>query len=281
MSTIHRRINICFPIYLYRHLDEVFLTWNGSEIDLHALFDMPSNKCPSPAHLSIRLNTSIGRTVHFMNTYLSHNNGILHTKVYHYPNTNQNFLPSIPYVPMCFDAKLIRKQLIHAARCCSNINDFNDEVNHMTLSYVSHGFSTTCVQKCVQQFFNEFKMSTMNHLSTARTDDYTRLRLRVIEYEKQKKRQEQQRKLDEENTFVIYCSTDLCASQMAFIQQALDSISKEYSQDDQSEENQIKFKLVPHQSTPLSANDYLVNKRPALRLLTLSESDIDDDDDCK
>ena len=105
-----------------RHLDEGFLTWNGTENQLRALFDVTTS---AHHHPCIRINTAIGSTAHFVDAYLSHDNGVLNTRVYRYPNTHDNSLPDIPHVPMCPNSRLLRAVLIRAVRCCSNVQDFN------------------------------------------------------------------------------------------------------------------------------------------------------------
>ncbi len=110
-------------LIINRHLDEGFLTWNGSENQLRSLFDMSTHV---RHHSSMRINTTIGSTVHFVDAYLSHDNGVLNTKVYRYPNTDDNSLPDIPNIPMCPNSRLLRAAFIRAAHCCSNAHDFSD-----------------------------------------------------------------------------------------------------------------------------------------------------------
>ncbi|CAF4670990.1 unnamed protein product, partial [Rotaria sp. Silwood2] len=64
------------------------------------------------------------------------------------------------------------------------------------------------------------------------------------------------------------------------IERVLDEDSKKTSEHSTDiDEIPFKYKLIPYESIPLSADDYLIDKRPPLRLLTLSESDIEDDND--
>jgi hypothetical protein len=222
-------------------------------------------------HPSIRINTTIGSTVHFVDAYLSHENGLLHTKVYRYPNTNENTLPDVPHIPMCPDSILLRAALIRAARCCSNLNDFNDEQNRIKLSYNFHGLSTPFVEQHMQQFFTEFGTPSVV-LSISDLVDYNNLRHRVIESEQQKTELKKQRKIERKHKFILKYSADLDANQLVFVKRVLADVSQEYSEH-QSEGNEMKFEMVPVRPIGLSFNDFLVDKRPPLRLLTLSEND--------
>jgi hypothetical protein len=255
-------------MYKNRYLDEGFLTWNGSENQLRLLFDMTANKHHHP---SIRINTTIGSTVHFVDAYLSHDNGLLYTKVYRYPNINENRLPDVPHIPTCPDSILLRAALIRAARCSSNVNDFNDEQNQIKLSYNFHGLSTTFVEKQMQQFFTEFGTPSVV-LSLSDPVDYNNLRHRVIEYEQQMAELKKQRKIERKDKLIFKYQVDLGATEVALLKTIVDDVLKEYSEH-QSEGNDIKFEMVPVCPIGLTSNDFLVDKRPPLRLLTLSESD--------
>ncbi|CAF1411824.1 unnamed protein product [Rotaria sordida] len=59
------------------------------------------------------------------------------------------------------------------------------------------------------------------------------------------------------------------------IKDALLNILKNHSSNKEAF-NDIEFKLVPPPQTPLTINDYLVNKRPSLRLLSLPDNKSDD-----
>ncbi|CAF1260618.1 unnamed protein product [Rotaria sordida] len=59
------------------------------------------------------------------------------------------------------------------------------------------------------------------------------------------------------------------------IKDALLNILKNHSSNKEAF-NDIEFKLVPRPQTSLTINDYLVNKRPSLRLLSLPDNQSDD-----
>ena len=180
-----------FKICKNRHLDEGFLTWNGPEDQLRSLFAMPTNV--RRHHPSIRINTAIGSALPFVDAYLSHDTGVLNTKVYRYPNTHDDSLPDIPHVPMCPDSRLLRATLIRAARCCSDVHDFNDEARRIKLSFDFQGLSDTYVQQCIRNFLIEFGSHSMA-LSITDPSDYNSLRNRIIDFAKQKAELRAQRK---------------------------------------------------------------------------------------
>ena len=264
---------IIFHLCNDRHLDEGFLTWNGSKRHLRSLLKMTTLQ--HHHHPYMHMNVSIGSSVHFDDAYLSHNQGTLHTKIYHYSNVNPNGLFNIPHHQICPDEKSVRKEMIRTARCCSHVHDFNSELNHIKSPYIAQGLSTKDVEKYIQQFLIEFNMSSM-FLPITNPNGYKSFRLRVIEYQQQKIALKKQKKFEEKNTFIFHCPAEWNSIDVLRMKQKLDDIYKEHCQH-YSEWKQMKIKLVPCRSSPLSSHDYLVDKRPPLRLLTLSEADRESD----
>ncbi|CAF4242382.1 unnamed protein product [Rotaria sp. Silwood2] len=259
-----------------RHVDEAFFTWSGSERQLQKLFDVEINH-----HSSTHLKPTISKMIHFDDVYISHNNGQLQTKVYHYPFLNQiALLKNISYIPICSNPKLrIRKAFIRAVRCCLNRKDFIDEYNHIEWYYYSHGFSTLFIQQNTQQFFLDIGLPSLS-MPLSEPNDYENLRHHIIEYEQHKSELIKQRKMNSKNTFNLYYSTDMDTDTLDQIKRVLKDDSKKTSEHStDTDEIPFKYKLIPYEPIPLSADDYLIDKRPPLRLLTLSESDIEDDND--
>jgi hypothetical protein len=226
-------------------------------------------------HRSIHIHTSISTNVHFMDANLSHKNGELHTKIYHYSiNTiEKTSIVTVPCISLCSDLKSVRKTMIRAARCCSNILDFNDELQRMELSCIAHDHSTTLLQQYIQQVFIEFHTSFMSFL-TSNENNYRIFRQRIIKYEQQRlKLKKQQQQLEQQNTFIFTYLDKWDDNKAAIIQQALNNLQKEWSKYF-PEWKHMKFILEPNRSIPLSASDYFVEKRPPLRLLTLLEFDL-------
>ena len=252
-----------------RHLDEGFLTWNGSENQLKTLFDMPNDV--RQHHPSIRINTTIGSAVHFVDAELSHDNGVLKTKVYHYPNSHDNSLPHIPHVPMCPNSRLLRAALIRAARCCSTMHDFNDEQRRIRLSYHFEGLPNVFVERCLGQFLNKFGSPSMA-LPISDPIDYISLRNRIIQYEQRQAELRAQRKISQKHKFIFKYPADWDAAQVSQLRRILEETFLDRSEPTAEPPRQeFEMKLVGPQQ--LSTNDFLVDKRPLMRLLKLARSD--------
>ena len=252
-----------------RHLDGGFLTWNGSEHQLHALFDMPTNV--RQHHPSIRINTNIGSTVPFLDAYLSHENGVLSTKVYRYPNIQDNSLPEIPHVPMCPNSRLLRAALIRAARSCSNVDNFNDEHSRIKLSFDFEGLSNAFVEQCLGEFLNQFGSPSMA-LPISDPIEYNSLRNRINEFEQRQAAWKAQRKISRKHTFIFQYPADWDAAQVSELRHMLEETFQDRSEQTRGQPNP-EFEMEPVAPQQLSTHDFLVDKRPPMRLLKLSKSD--------
>jgi hypothetical protein len=252
-----------------RHLDEGFLTWNGSEHQLHALFEMPINV--HHHHPSIRINTTIGSAVHYIDAYLSHENGVLNTKVYRYPNSHDSSLPDIPHVPMCPDSRLLRAALIRAARSCSNVDDFNDEQRRIKLSYDFQGLSNEFVEQCLGQFLNNFGSPSMT-LPISDPIDYNSLRNRIVAFVQRQAAWRAQRKISRKHKFIFHYPADWDAAQVSAIRHILEETFEDRSEQT-TERPKQEFEMKPDGPPELSTNDFLVDKRPPMRLLKLAKKD--------
>jgi hypothetical protein len=250
-----------------RHLDEGFLTWNGSETQLRSLFDMSTNV----HHHAMRINATIESTVHFVDACLSHDHGELTTTVYHHPNTHNNTLPDVPHVPMCPNSHLLRAALIRAARCCSNLREYNDEQSRIQLSYHVEGFAHAFVEEFLQRFLVEFGSSSMVG-PISDPADYNSFRRRIIDFEQRKAELKAQRTISRKHKLTFHYPIDWDVTKVSKLQHILEAI---FRKDDEQSTGQPKqeFEMIPARAQDLSANDFLVDKRPPIRLLTLAQRD--------
>ena len=222
-------------------------------------------------HPSIRINTTIGSAVHFVDAYLSHDNGVLNTKVYRYPNTHDNSLPDVPHVSMCPDSHLLRAALIRAVRCCSNVQDFNDEQRRIKLSFDFQGLSDASVQQCLRDFLIEFGSPSMA-LPISDSIDYNSLRNRIIDVAKQKAELRVQRKISRKYKFIFQYSADWDAVQVSSLRDILEATFREHHEKNTGQPKR-EFLMIQVRPQELSSNDFLIDKRPPLRLLTLANND--------
>ena len=103
-----------------RCLDEVFLTWNGSNGALGSL--LKTKMANREESMSITL--AIGRKISYLNVKIGHTQGSLKTKIDHDRDVQPRLLPSLlDHEPLMY-AALIRGSLIRAILCCSTLPRF-------------------------------------------------------------------------------------------------------------------------------------------------------------
>ena len=155
---------------------------------------MPNNE---QQHEPIQMISSIGKKVHFLDVELSHDNGILHTKLYQDPVMDEYQLP------MKFDfgnknsAKLLQAALNYAVRCSSTEADFHQEGRHIRGCHLLRGFPTQFIRQGMIEFYVQFDVGRMcNGVFTVPYDD---LRKRVLEHRQQQLTMKKQRQTERQH----------------------------------------------------------------------------------
>ena len=123
----------------------------------------------------------------------------------------------------------------------------------------------------------KFSSSRYESFSFNNENDYQRFRHRAIQYQEQLIEFKRQRKLEQKNKFIVHYSAELGVDTISGLREALEAVHEEWRTND-SIWKQTKFILVPYQPITATINDFLIDKRPPLCLLTLSEVDRNDDD---
>ncbi len=91
-----------------------------------------------------------------------------------------------PYIydqPSDMYSKLIRAALIRAARCCSDIYEFQQERQYIELSFTINHFPTSFIHEHMTVFFLEFDMMEEFDHNMYDQETYEQLRENVIKYE--------------------------------------------------------------------------------------------------
>ena len=186
---------------------------------------------------------------------MSHDKGVLHTKLHRDPSTNEYKLrtkfPDRTRIP----SRLFQATLLDAVCCNSSEIDFHQEARYISRSYLLAAFSATSIKQCIQQFEVQFNDTRAMHHEIL-VVPYNKLRQRVLEHHHEQQQQralKRQRHTERENIQRIPYSksdhTDL-------------TVSKEEA-----------VAMVPRPYSPLTMNDYLVDKKPLRHLLILHESE--------
>lgn len=109
-------------------------------------------------------------------------------------------------------------------------------------------------------------------LSIADPIDYTSLRNRINEFEKRQAELRAQRKISRKQKFIFHYPSDWDGAQVSQLRKILEEIFRDRSEQNSGTPNQ-DFVLKPAGPQDLSTNDFLVDKRPPMRLLQLAKSD--------
>ena len=134
-----------------RYKDQIFFTWNRSEHDLRTLLNTIVEK-----HPAIRLKTSIGRCVHYLNIHIENRNGQLFTRIYHPEKRRSLALPFVIGHARVQHGYWFRSALIRAVQLCSYYEDFEQERIYMEMSCLANGYSISFIEHELQQFYRYF-----------------------------------------------------------------------------------------------------------------------------
>lgn len=191
-----------------RCLDEIFFTWNESKDELQkVLNEMINNDYLKNTH--VKITTSTGQKIHYLDAQFGHSNGILQTNVYH----EQSIEPyALPYVYDTTTTRqdhsfLLRAALIRAVLFCSNVDEFENERFYIELSFLINNASLNFIEETIEKFFREFSIYAVDQ--NIDQESYDRLRQYIQRYHKQKtkyhlrqrkKRQQRRQKNDSYQT---------------------------------------------------------------------------------
>ena len=246
----------------------MLLTWNGSKTQLRSLFDSSKDELQTRTTTIL---SSIGKSVHLLTTELRQDKGVLRTKVYHDPATDEYELPDkFEYRTRAREpSKLLHAALIRAVRCCSAEAGFQEEMRHLQHCHILRGFSPEFVRECMIKFFVQFDVAEIHHEKVVMP--YGKLRQRVFDHHQQVILK-MQRQAERTNVRRIRYPKSWDANRVALIKSTYVNILKECIGCDPTIKDD-DIEMVPRPDTPLTMNDYLVDKKPPYRLLTLSDNE--------
>jgi hypothetical protein len=183
---------------------------------------------------------------------LSHDKGVLSTKLHRDPATNEYELRNKFAYRTRKLSGLLQAAFMDAVCCNSAEIDFHQEARYIARSYLLAGFSATSIKQCIQQFDVQFDDMREMHQGLF-VVPYDKRRQRALEHHQQQQALKKQRHTERENIQRIpypkSCNTDL-------------TVVKEEP-----------VAMIPRYSSPLTMSDYLVDKKPPRHLLVLHESE--------
>ena len=135
-----------------RYQDTGILTWNGA-IDTFAECLLALNA----EYPDVRVTTSSGQQVHFLDCHIENCQGQLYTRVYHNPCAQIFLLPYANDHPRLMHRQWFRFALSRAIQYCSSYDDFQDERLDVELTFLANGYSLDFVEYHFCQFYARFK----------------------------------------------------------------------------------------------------------------------------
>ena len=107
---------------VFRYIDDVFFTWNGSEAEARRLLDAANRH-----HPQIKLDYRIGSSLPFLDVLLTNHHGSLISSVYHKPSAEPAILSFQSDHPRHVFHNIIQTLLLRAIRYSSTYELFNRE----------------------------------------------------------------------------------------------------------------------------------------------------------
>jgi len=206
-----------------RCFDEVFLTWNGSRKELRSLLQATIKKQQSS---SIKIKTSIGYKINYIDAQICHINGNLQTKINHDFDTEPRSLPYVYDHPRLIYSTLIRASLIRAVLCCSNMIDFYHERCDIEETFNTNGYTWDYIIDHVEQFFREFNaLELKSHVDQSKYEKFRRL---VFEDDQQQLNMKIKQRQIEQNKEKWYISSRFKGEKLNDLQENFKNIWKDY-----------------------------------------------------
>ena len=119
-----------------RYIDDIFMTWNGSEKDLIACLTEANTWNPH-----IQLDYKIGKSLPFLDVVLTNAKGRLETCVYHKPAAQPYVIPFVSDHPRHVFRNIIQSTLRRAVRYSSTLEIFHAEQRYIKLMLLYNGYA--------------------------------------------------------------------------------------------------------------------------------------------
>jgi hypothetical protein len=104
--------------------------------------------------INIKIASTIGTLVHFLDVTITNENGQLRTSIFHKPTAEPYILPYTSDHPHHIHRNIPYAALLRAARLCSHINDFNTERIRIDISLLLNVYPPYFITKQFNRFFH-------------------------------------------------------------------------------------------------------------------------------
>ena len=103
--------------------------------------------------INIEILPAISASVNFLDVVITNDNGHLRTSIYHKPTAEPYILPYTSDHPRHIHRNIPYAALLHAARLCSNVDDFNSERIRIDMSLLLNHYPPNFITARFGQFF--------------------------------------------------------------------------------------------------------------------------------
>ena len=136
---------------VHRYIDDVFMTWNGSEEDLKESLDKANTW-----HANIKLDYKIGKSLPFLDVLVTNENGVLATSVHHKPAAEPCVIPFISDHPQHVFGNVIQTALTRAVRYSSTFRTYQNEQRNIKLMLLYNGWVMSLEFAVMRWFSHSF-----------------------------------------------------------------------------------------------------------------------------
>ena len=125
----------------------------------------------------MQLQTSVGRSVQFLNTHVENRHGRLFTRLAHVSTIQRYTLPFVVGDAKAEHSRWLHAALIRAGQVCSNVSDFVEERIHLEIACLFAGYSVDFLEMHLRHFFRSTNTEAIRFSMHQNTYDTLRRRL--------------------------------------------------------------------------------------------------------
>lgn len=244
-----------------RHRHTLFMTWNQSEAELRQFLRSSTERYPS-----IQLQTTIGRSVQFLNTHIENRQGRLYTRLAHASDTEPYSLPFVVGDAQVEHGRWLQAALTRAGQVCSNVFDFVEERIHLEMACLLAGYSLEFVEVHLRHFFQSSNTETIRFSMHASAYELFRRHSLGIAEQQRTALDKYQALEDKERVLHLHFLRDY-GSWNRF-HQRFHQIWTNYLHEDADLSNE-KTKIILHAKHVYSLNALLAQQKPSIALLNV------------
>lgn len=217
---------------------------------------------------NIRITTTIGSKIEFLDVFIENNNGQLRTSVFHKPAAEPYILPYLSDHPRHVHRSTVTSQLLRAARLCSHVEDFDQERINIEFTLLLNDYPPKFLSYHIKKFHEKYQvLSLMEQLDQVIYEKFHRelLNQPTLREKNQQNlylQDNQQQNLNNNEIYIHY--TFESGSKLKF-QKELNNLWKTYYLDNNPIRQNLQLKIGTRSNKSL--HQLLVKKKPSKTML--------------